>query len=133
MPQYEVKDMSTLIAGPIMGACNRNGAWESASAATRRTAAALCPGRKAGAVVVGSVMLDRDGLTSFPILRISRRIVDWLGFRGRPSDERGSGHQIECGIFQYQDLGRRRMAQKRHFGGVSVRVPGDEHTRSPPG
>ena len=37
-------------------------------------------------------------------------------FSGHLSDERGSGHQIECGIFQYWDLGGRHMAPKHPFG-----------------
>ena len=37
-------------------------------------------------------------------------------FSGHLSDEHGPGHQIECGIFQYWDLGGRHMAPKHHFG-----------------
>ncbi len=37
-------------------------------------------------------------------------------YRGRLSDEREPGHQFECGILQYRDLGGRRMAPKRQFG-----------------
>ena len=39
-----------------------------------------------------------------------------LRFSGQLSDERGPGHQIECGIFQYWDVGGRHMAPKHHFG-----------------
>ena len=39
-----------------------------------------------------------------------------LWFSGQLSDERGPGHQIECGIFQYWDVGGRHMAPKHHFG-----------------
>ena len=38
-----------------------------------------------------------------------------LRFRGCPSDERGPGHQIECGIIQYRDLAGRHMAPKTPF------------------
>ena len=64
--------MSTLIAGPITGACNRNGGWEPSSTATRRTAPSLCSGRKAGAVVVCGLTVDRNGPTKGLILRESR-------------------------------------------------------------
>ena len=39
-----------------------------------------------------------------------------LSFRGDVRDERRPGHQIECGIFQYRDLGGRHTAQRHHFG-----------------
>ena len=39
-----------------------------------------------------------------------------LRFSGRLTDERGPGHQIECRILQYRDLGGRHMAPKHHFG-----------------
>ena len=39
-----------------------------------------------------------------------------LRFRAHPGDERGPGHQIEYGIFQYRALGSRHMALKRHSG-----------------
>ena len=35
----------------------------------------LCPGRKAGAVVVCGLMADRNGLTNVPVHWASRRIV----------------------------------------------------------
>ena len=34
---------------------------------------------------------------------------------GCPSDERGPGHQIECGVFQHRDRDGRHMASKRQF------------------
>ena len=39
-----------------------------------------------------------------------------LWFSGQLSDECGPGHQIECGIFQYWDVGGRHMAPKHQFG-----------------
>ena len=52
--------------------------------------------------------------------RISRAIgqLDGLGIapvHGLLSDEYGQGHQIECGIFQCRDLGRRHRAARDHF------------------
>ena len=39
-----------------------------------------------------------------------------LWFSGQLSDESGPSHQIECGIFQYWDVGGRHMAPKHQFG-----------------
>ena len=44
--------------------------------------AALCPGRKAGAVVVCGFALDRNGATDFPIFRAFRWIVNCSGPAG---------------------------------------------------
>ena len=38
-----------------------------------------------------------------------------LWFSGQLSDECGPGHQIECGIFQYWDVGGRHMAPKHQI------------------
>ena len=43
-----------------------------------------------------------------------------LRFRGRQSDERGPGHQIECGISQFRDVGGRHMAPIHHFGARQI-------------
>ena len=48
----------------------------------RRTVATLCPGPKAGVVVVFGLTSDRDGSTVSPIFRVSRSIVQCSGSAG---------------------------------------------------
>ena len=74
------------------------------------------PAPKVGVVVVFGLTADRNGPTDFPILRGVSMGCGLLRFSGQLSDERGPGHQIECGIFQYWDVGGRHMAPKHHFG-----------------
>jgi len=53
-----------------------------------------------------------DGLPEVPGVSMDRQLLE-LGWR--PRNECGLGHQIECGIFRYSDLGTRHLAREHQF------------------
>ena len=98
----------------VDGECRRCAVSADSPAHLPKFISGLPPGPEAGAVVIfGLNELRRsDGFSDLPGVSTERRL---LWFSGRLSDEREPGHQIECGSFQYRDLGRRHMASKDHF------------------